>query len=105
MHEDLMLEIVEALGRAGVRLQAERTTIAIGVRRVIDTRHQRAESLALHRLARRECERAHRASVKPSEKRDDRLAARGVTRQLDAGFDRLGSGIAKERPGLRLRIP
>ena len=73
--KQLMLDEVEALGRAVVRRRAERTAIAVGVRRVIHARHQRPEArrwIALLAVSDSE------PSVRPwkrAEERDDVAAA------------------------------
>ena len=84
VHEDLILDEVEALGRAVLGLQAERAAIAIRIRRVIHARHHRPEAAPLNRLARGQRQRAHRAAVKAAEKRDDVLPPGGIPRELDA---------------------
>ena len=59
VHEELVLDEVEALRRAVSRREAERTAIAVRIRRVIDAGHHRPEAAALNRLARRQRQRAH----------------------------------------------
>ena len=97
MEEDFVLEVVETLGRAALRLQTERTAVAVRERRVEHARRHRPEPAALDRLARRQRERAERAAVKRAEKRDDVGALGGVARQLDARLDRFGAGVAEKR--------
>ncbi len=109
VNEQLILEIVEAFGGAVIRRETERTAVAIGVRRVIHAGHQRPEAAPLDRLARGERQRAHRAAVEAAEERDNVLPARGISRQLQARFDRLGAGVAEKRSraalGRRRRSP
>ena len=89
---------VHALGAQRLGLAAHRTAVAVRVRRVIHARHQRAEALPLQRLARRQRQRPHRPAVERAEERDDVVALRVPLRELDAGLDGLGAGVAEERP-------
>ena len=74
MHEDLVLEEVEALRLARLGLQSDRAAIAVAVRRVEGAGLHRTEAAALDRLARRQRQRAERAAVEAAEKRDHAVA-------------------------------
>ena len=97
MQKNLILDEVEAFSGAVVRRQADRAAVAVGVRRMIDAGHHRAEALALNRLARRQRQRAQRPAVKAAEKRDDVVAPGRVAGELDARLDRFGPGVAEKR--------
>ncbi len=97
MREQLMFDVVDADGGARLRRRSEWRTVAIRKRRVIHAGQHRAEPAALNRLARRERQRSHRASMKAAEKRDHVVAAGRVARELQACFDRFSAGVAEKR--------
>ena len=98
VHEELVLDVVEALRRARLRRRAERAAIAVRVRRVIDARHHRAEAAPLDRLARRQRQRAHACGRETPPRNAMMFVPPGrVARQLEARLDRLGAGVAEER--------
>ena len=66
-------------------------------------RHQRREAPLLLRLRRRQRERAHRAPMKRTQKRDDVLPACVIARELHRALNRLCAGVAIEKrcgPGI-----
>jgi hypothetical protein len=91
VHEQLVLDEVEALRAARLRRQAGRTPVALGIRRVIDARHERTEATPLHRFTGRHCQRAHRAAVESAEERDDVRPSGREPGQLEGRFDRFGA--------------
>ena len=98
VHEQLLLDEVETLGRARLRRRADRTAVAVRIRRVIRAGHERREALALRHLARRQRQRSHRPAVERAEERDDVVPLRVVLRQLERRLVRLGARVAEERP-------
>ena len=96
--EDLLADERERRFSAGVGAAVE--PIGVRIRRVIDARHQRPESAALHRLARRERQRPERATVERSEERDDPRPLGVIARQLHGRLGRFGARVAEERPHL-----
>src|SRR5213083_2777890 len=77
-------------------LTASKSTQRKGFGALLDSTEQRAESLALRRLRRRQRERAHRPAVEAAVKRDELVALRCVSRQFDGTFDRLGPRIGEK---------
>ena len=91
VHEDLILEVAQALRLAALRLESDRAAIAVGIRRVINAGQHRPEAAALQRLAGRQRERSQGAAVKSAEERNDVGSARGVARELEARFHCFGA--------------
>src|SRR5512144_1004533 len=94
-----MIDEIEALCRAIRRLQSERTSVAVGIRRVVHARHQRAESATLDSLACGQRQRPHASPMETAEKRDDVLPAARIARQLDTRLDRFGPRVPEKRSG------
>ena len=94
--EHRLREQVEALDAAGAGVAVHRTPIAVRVVGVDDLRQERRVAAALHRLARRERERAIGPAVEAAVERDDLLPARAQPRQLDRRLHDLGSGVGEE---------
>ena len=93
--EQRIFDVLDALDGAAIGLLAVGAAVAVGVGRVDHAGYQRAESGALHGLARGERERAHGASVEAAEEGDDLVAAGGVAGQLDGAFHGFGAGVAE----------
>ena len=94
--ENLPFELFENFCAAGLLGVTVRAAIGIWIRDMLDSTEQRTESLALRRLRRRQRERAHRPAVEAAVKRDELVALRGVSRQFDGAFDRLGPRIGEK---------
>ena len=98
MDEDLVFDEVEALGGARFRFQAERTAVAVRIRRMEHAGQHRTEAAPLYVLARRDGQRAERAAVKRAQERNEVESLAGVPGQLDGSFDGFRTGVAEERP-------
>src|ERR1041385_6439401 len=97
MHEQLLFDELETLGRARLRSMADRAAVAIRVRGVIRAGDEGTEAATLRQLARGQRERAHRAAVKRSEKRDDVVTLRLELRELQRRLVGLRAGVREER--------
>ena len=100
VHEQLVLDEVEALGGAGVRRRARpgsdssRRYGAWKTPGMNGPKPRRWTGLLAVSAS-----EPMRAAVKPAEERDDVRPPGRVTRQLDARLDGLGAGVGEERPG------
>ena len=79
--EDALLDLLDAL---------------VAERHVVDAGEQRSEVGVVLRLRRGEADGAHRPSVEGAQERDHVRSAGVVPGELEAGLDRLGSGVADE---------
>src|SRR5207253_9722331 len=87
--ENLSFKLLEYLRAAGLRSVAVRAAISVRVGNVLDSAEQRAKSFALRRFRCRLRERAHGPAMEAAVKRNHLVALRGVSRKLDAPFNRL----------------
>ena len=92
------LEFGEAMRRARFRVVfvGKRARQRVRIRGHVHLREERAVTAAVLGLRRREARGTDRAPVESPAESDDRLAARGLARQLDRPFDRLRAAVAEE---------
>src|SRR5436309_1867212 len=96
--EELVFDPRRAAPRALGLAAAVLAPVAIAVGDVVDLGEERAETGALHGLARGETQSSIGPPVESAEEADDRWPSGRVTRELDRAFDRLCPGVRQEDP-------
>jgi len=94
--EDLLLEQFNDLATACFLRVPERAAVRVGIRDVLNSSEQRSKSLALRVLRSGQRQRTQCSTVKAAIECDQLVAPRGIARQFNRAFDRLGARIAEE---------